>query len=241
MASVAKITGTMLRPGTSLNRRHYTAGAIASMVKRAQARIDSGGPPLTMRVSHPSDEPTAPVTEIVGRLTKVYQADDGSAKFEAHLADTTAGRDVAALVGGKRPYLSGVSIRGSWVGDPHKVQTPDGPAESADDMELDGLDFTHKPGVPGAGVETFAAGTAVGEASRGRHAIAESVMEVSVSTIRETTPDEPYDSVDHSAAQKVLAGRPLHEYTQEELRLYLGATLGQFYVGAPGSRSRNRT
>lgn len=187
--TIATISGTALMPGISRNRRLYTAEVIAKAARRAQARIDEGSMPLTMLTHHAADDDS---TQIAGRLTSVTLAEDGSAKYTADLVNTGAGQTIAALVdnGDGPPFLRGVSIRGAWVGNVRREPGPDGtPVETADDLELDGLDFTRKPGVLGAGVDTFtpAASSAPAEAAPdGRVLIHESVQEALVTaTIEE--------------------------------------------------------
>jgi hypothetical protein len=107
-----KIAGTALVEGVSKNGRKYSRETIAKAVARAQKRIREGGHPITMRSHHAGDDSLA----IVGRLTSITLGADGSALYEAELAPTTAGKDIATLVAGARPFLSGVSIRGYWVG-----------------------------------------------------------------------------------------------------------------------------
>ncbi len=189
MGDLATISGTALVPGVSRNQRFYSPELIGRAVDRATARIDAGAMPLTMMVSHPVDEPRQPVTKIVGRITRLWQEADGRARFEASVADTPEARTVLGLIDnrdGQEPYVRGVSIRGAWIGNPRKVRTADGLAETADDMEIDGLDFTHRPGVPGAAVEQVTAPAAAAqESATGRALIIESVQEALVTAIDE--------------------------------------------------------
>lgn len=184
-ARIGTITGIALVPGVSRNGRLYTAEAIGRAAARAQQRIDEDGEPLTMLTHHAADDDS---TKIVGRLTSVTQLEDGSAAYTADLADTDEARDLAKLVDPNEgpAYLRGVSIRGAWVG---KVRRQPGPSgaqvETADDLELDGLDFTRKPGVVGARVDSFtpeAASAPAETASEGRVLITESVQEALVTT-----------------------------------------------------------
>lgn len=147
---VATIRGTAIVPGVSLNRRLYTKELIGKLVNRAQARIADGKMPLTMLTHHAAEDDSS---RIVGRITKLRQAEDGSAKFEADIADTSHGRDIAALVTGDDPFLDGVSIRGWWLGDVRDVDHDGETVQTGDDLELDGLDFTKNPGVQGARIE----------------------------------------------------------------------------------------
>ncbi|MFI2078695.1 DUF6582 domain-containing protein, partial [Streptomyces triculaminicus] len=72
-----------------------------------------------------------------------------------------------------------------WVGPVRRQSGPDGaPVETADDLEIDGLDFTRKPGVPGARVDRYMpdAPQAPAESAPGRVLITESVQEALVHT-----------------------------------------------------------
>lgn len=205
-ASIATITGTALRPGVSANKRLYVGdGNVARAVARAQQRLaDSAAPPLTMRISHPTDEPRAPVTEIVGRLTRIWQEADGRVGYEAAIADTPEGRTVKALVDNRngQPYLKGVSIRGSWLGPTRRVMVDGDMCETATDLEFDGLDFTHRPGILGAGVESVTDPTPSqpDESAPLRTPIHESVEEALV-TAPITEADAPVDTAPTAAVQ----------------------------------------
>ncbi|ELP67670.1 hypothetical protein STRTUCAR8_08554 [Streptomyces turgidiscabies Car8] len=213
--TIATISGTALRPGISRNRRLYTTEAISNAVRRAQERIDDGSMPMTMLTHHAADDDS---TQIAGRLTSVTLAEDGSAKYTADLVSTEAGQTIAALVDNRdgQPFLRGVSIRGAWVGKVRRQAGPDGDTvETADDLELDGLDFTRKPGVLGADVDTFipaeAASAPAETAPEGRVLIHESVQEALVTTTTEAdtpkaeTPvpgDGPYADPGYQADKK---------------------------------------
>ncbi|MFE9127095.1 DUF6582 domain-containing protein [Streptomyces sp. NPDC007148] len=182
---IGTITGIALVPGVSRNGRLYTAEAIGRAVQRAKARIEEDGAPLTMLTHHAADDDS---TQIVGQLTSVTQLEDGRAAFTADLADTDEAHKIASLVDTRkgRPFLKGVSIRGAWVGKVRNERGPDGAqVQTADDLELDGLDFTRKPGVLGAQVDSFtptAAGAPAETAPEGRVLITESVQEALVTT-----------------------------------------------------------
>ncbi|WP_055588644.1 DUF6582 domain-containing protein [Peterkaempfera griseoplana] len=151
MAAIATVTGTAIRPGISKNGRLYTAEAIGRMVDRAQARIAEGGMPLTTLTHHEAGDDS---TRIVGRITSLAQEADGSARYTAVLTDTGHGRDIHSLISGPNPVLRGVSIRGAWVGRVRREQHDGRTVETGDDLELDGLDYTRKPGVEGAGIDS---------------------------------------------------------------------------------------
>ncbi|KAB7850129.1 DUF6582 domain-containing protein [Streptomyces mobaraensis] len=180
---IGTITGIALVPGISRNGRLYTTEAIAKAVTRAQARIDDGEQPLTMLTHHEAGDDS---TQIVGRITSITQDEAGAARYTADLADTAPARAIAALVDGADgpPFLSGVSIRGAWIGPVRRRTGPDGPVETADDLEIDGLDFTRRPGVPGARVDSYtpAVSIAAAESAPGRVLITESVLEALVDT-----------------------------------------------------------
>jgi len=148
----ATIRGVFLKPGLSKNRRLYTRGNIAKAVERMKQTIASGeGMPLNMATSHAAafqDD----ATSTVGRITDVKLLPDGSAQFEAEIANTAHGRDVANLAAGK--FIKGVSIRGEWRGEPQTVTHSDGgEATTADDLAIHGIDFTNSPGVEGAEIQ----------------------------------------------------------------------------------------
>lgn len=183
---IGTITGIALVPGVSKNGRLYTAEAIGRACQRAQQRLsEDDGAPLTMLTHHAADDDSS---LIVGRLTALEQLGDGTARYTADLADTDEARRIASLVDTRdgKPFLRGVSIRGAWVGKVRTERSPDGsPVQTADDLEIDGLDFTRKPGVPGAGVDTFTPADAPAPAEtapEGRVLITESVQEALVET-----------------------------------------------------------
>jgi hypothetical protein len=148
----ATIRGIFLKPGVSKNRRLYTKNNIAKAVERMNQHLAKGeGMPLNMATSHAAafkDD----ATSTVGRITSVKILSDGSAAFEAEIANTAHGRDVANLAAGK--FIKGVSIRGEWVGEPRETLHSDGEeATTADDLMIHGVDFTNNPGVEGAEIQ----------------------------------------------------------------------------------------
>lgn len=143
-----KLRGTMLVPGVSANRRWYTPELIQKAHDRLAERLKDGNLPVTMLTHHDAEDNS---THIVGRVTGV-SLDNGNLNYTAELADTTEAATIAALVNqpdGKQ-YLRGVSIRGWWVGDPVTKTVEGVNVTTADDMVIDGLDFTKTPGVTGA-------------------------------------------------------------------------------------------
>jgi hypothetical protein len=190
VAAIATVSGTAIRPGISRNNRKYTPEAIGRMVERAQGRLDEGEMPLTTLTHHEAGDDS---TRIVGRITRITQEADGSATYQAEITDTHHGRDILSLVSGPSPALKGVSIRGAWVGPVRREAGPNGvTVETADDLELDGLDYTRKPGVPGAGIASVALAGAEPRESDGssRVPIAESAPEASV-TVTEADDSAP--------------------------------------------------
>jgi hypothetical protein len=150
--ALAKISGVALAPGVSRNRRLYTPELIAKAAARMQERLaDPNGLPIVMRTHHEAGDDSA---RIVGRVTAVSIGEDKSLRYKADLYNTSHGQDIAALVTGKAPALRSVSIHGYWVGDTKQVQTAEGLATSADDLEIDAIDFTASPGVDGALIDS---------------------------------------------------------------------------------------
>lgn len=149
----AIVRGTFMRPGVSKNKRLYTAEAIARAVERMQEQLDSPeGLPLTMATSHGAaylDD----ALSLVGRVTAVRLNEDGSAAFEADIANTTQGRDVAMLVSGDNPFLKSISIRGEWLADVETVEHEGQKVTTSKDFKVSGIDFTSRPGVTGANIE----------------------------------------------------------------------------------------
>ena len=169
---IATVSGTALVPGVSKNGRLYSKEAIARAVQRAQERIAEGSQPLTMLTHHAADDDSL---RVVGAVRSMTLAEDGSARFVADLADTEHARSILSLVSGDAPYLRGVSIRGAWVGKVRRERGPNGDMVETGDLELDGLDFTRKPGVPGAGIDSIeVAGGKPRETDDGRTLIYES-------------------------------------------------------------------
>ncbi len=145
----AVIDGTFLRPGVSKNNRLYTKEAIGKAVARMHEEINSPlGLPINMATSHAAAYADDALSTIA-KVTKVWQEEDGSAKFMADILNTTNGKDIAvAAVGGG---IKGISIRGGWMSKPYEDESTG--ATTADDMFVKGIDFTGSPGVEGAQIE----------------------------------------------------------------------------------------
>ncbi|MBS2539473.1 hypothetical protein KGQ20_42690, partial [Catenulispora sp. NF23] len=149
---LARITGVAIAPGVSRNNRLYTSQNIGRLVERANTRINSGDAPVTMRTHHGAGDDS---TRIVGRVTRIWQDETGAARYEGEIADAGHGPTIAGLLptseSDTSAALRGVSIRGRWAAPPRKTTTENGTqVETADDLEIDGLDFTANPGVSGA-------------------------------------------------------------------------------------------
>lgn len=186
--AIAHITGTALRPGVSKNKRWYKPEHIAGMVASAQQRIGEGRKPMVMLSFHGADDNSR---EITAALTSMTQEDDGRADFTADIVGTEAGRDIAALAdtGDGKPALSTVSIRGFWTGRVRKERGPDGQmVETADGLELEGIDWTKSPGVDGAEIKAFSWASDGQQETTERVLITESVQEAQV-TITEESPE----------------------------------------------------
>lgn len=146
--TIATISGTMLVPGVSLNRRLYTKELIGKVVQRMQDRIsDENGLPIVMRTHHDAGDDS---TRIVGRITDATTDKSGAAKYRAALYDTAHGRDIASLTTPGAPALRSTSIHGYWLGPVRRVEHAGQTVETGDDLEVDAVDFTASPGVLGA-------------------------------------------------------------------------------------------
>jgi hypothetical protein len=146
--ALATISGVALAPGVSRNRRLYTPELIAKAAKRMQERLaDPEGLPIVMRTHHDAGDDSA---KIVGRVTQVTVDNNKALRYKADLYDTFHAREIANLVTPQQPALRSVSIHGYWMGDTKQIQTDEGLATTAEDLEIDAIDFTASPGVDGA-------------------------------------------------------------------------------------------
>lgn len=185
---VARLSGVFLTEGVSRNNRHYTGSAIRRAVARMQARIaDPSAPPISMMTHHAAADDSL---RICGRVTAAeavsMQGQDGNlravATFQAELAPTDAGRTVAALIVTESAgaYLRTVSLRGWWVGETRRETVAGEMVETADDLEIDGIDFTRSPGIPEARIDTA---TLLEGAPGSRRAISETADLATVRTL----------------------------------------------------------
>ena len=197
---IATIGGVALKPGISRNRRLYGRPLIAAAVAKAQERINGDGMPLTMLTHHQAGDSS---DRIIGRITGMSLAEDGSARFTADIADTPHGRTIASLLDtsdGEPAFLKGVSIRGEWGGKVRRVTGDDQrPAETADSLLLHGIDYTASPGVPGAAVDAFSWASDGQQETTERVLITESVE----ATVTFTETSEPASGDGLSAAEAV--------------------------------------
>jgi hypothetical protein len=151
---LATIDGVMLTPGVSKNNRLYTRDAIGRAVARMRERLqDPTGLPIVMRTHHEAGDNSR---LIVGRITDVTQQPDGSAAYKAHLYNTDAGRDIGTLIDPKAPALKSTSVHGYWIGPIERHRQGADTIETADDLEVDAIDFTASPGVTGAQIRSVA-------------------------------------------------------------------------------------
>lgn len=185
MASVAKISGVALRPGVSRNRRLYSAELIGKAAKRMQERLaDPAGLPIVMRTHHDAGDDTS---KIVGRVTEVSVDNDQALRYKAELIGTAVGSDMASLVTGRNAPLRSVSIHGYWLGEPRQVKTQEGMADTADDLEIDAIDFTAFPGVTTAVIDRPGGGVAKESATGAVRTPISEAMEADVVIVDEDT------------------------------------------------------
>lgn len=142
------VSGIALTPGVSLNGRLYTKEAVTKAYARMAARIsDPNGSPIVMRTHHAAGDDS---TRIVAQVDKVSQDADGTIRYEGSFADTPHAQTIRELAkpNGGKPNLAHVSIYGWWASDPVTKVMEDGrKVETADDFEIDAIDFTSSPGV----------------------------------------------------------------------------------------------
>lgn len=153
-STIATIKGTMLAPGISKNNRMYTPSAIGRMVTRMKERLNNpDGLPVVMRTHHDAGDNSR---LIVGRITGVKQENDGRATYEARIYNTTAGRDIAALIDPEAPALRTTSVYGYWVGPTSETRENGKRVEVGEDIAIDALDFTASPGVEQSRIDNVA-------------------------------------------------------------------------------------
>lgn len=191
-----KLRGTMLTPGVSKNNRLYTPENIRKAHARLTERL-AAGQPVTMLTHHAVGDDS---TKIVAQVTAVKLNGD-DLDYEAVLADTPDAATIGALVSPDKPFLRNVSIRGAWAS-PVVVKIVDGrQVETADDLDIEGLDFTKNPGVTGA---TVAVADDTATETAGRALITESVEARAVFTEDAETPTNVVINV-HSDNPEQLA------------------------------------
>lgn len=166
MAIIGTIESRFLAPGISENGRLYTAETIQRAVTRMQERLaDPAGLPIQMLSHHGSGDDSK---EICARiLTVSLDPETCEASLSGYLIDTRAGRDIAATLepgpDGRRT-LDSVSINGWWIGPVRTVEMDGRSVTTADDLEINTVDFTKSPGLSAAriGAATKAAAESAG-------------------------------------------------------------------------------
>lgn len=202
--TLAYVYGTAIAPGVSRNGRLYTKDMIRDAVAEARARLAADGDdmPLVMLTHHDAGDDSE---RIAGRLADLtYEESTGRARYKAAIPDTPTGRQILALADtdGGPPFLKGVSIRGAWKGAVRRVVHNGQTAETADSLTLHGLDFTHSPGVIGAGIDRVEHVTGrPRETADGRPMIFESVDEAELS-FTEAAPDNDEPGCDGSCCKE---------------------------------------
>ncbi len=232
MPNAAPITGTFLAPGVSKNGRLYDKAAIGKAVTRMQERIaDPTALPITMRTHHAAGDDS---TKIAAVVTAVQQLPNGTATWEAAPVGTTAGKDIAAAsrpgTDGKRA-LAAVSIRGWWLGPVTNVEHNGQTVETAEDMEIDGIDFTASPGVDAARIRTFETRLAAEAAPAGRTPITESVEALVADEITDQATTTEADTQAHVQAAWEHINQTANQkpYTAAQLADLVEATISIYH------------
>jgi len=243
MPNASPITGTFLAPGVSKNGRLYDKSAIGKAVTRMQERIaDPTALPITMRTFHGAGDDS---TKIAAYVTKVGLSGDGNATWEAAPVDTQAGRDVMAAArpgpDGKRA-LAAVSIRGWWLGPVTNVEHDGQTVETADDMEIDGIDFTASPGVDAARIRTFESRLAAEAAPAGRTPITESVEALVADEITDQATTTEADTKAHvqAAWEHINQTANRKPYTAAQLSDLVEATISIYHDAGKDSLSMSK-
>lgn len=132
----------------SYNGRQYPREAVDKLIASGNARLnDPKGIPLTCFVSHGAADNDSTL-HIVGKLTQLWR-ENHRAMASIDVPDTTAGRDMVSLVDNK--YVLTPSLRASNA---HIFVNPDKKVpQVGGDIQLEGIDFTHSPGIAIARVE----------------------------------------------------------------------------------------
>lgn len=195
----ASISGVALRPGVSRNRRLYSAELINKAAKRMQARLaDPNGLPIVMRTHHDAGDDTA---KIVGRVTGVSVDNENALRYKGEFVDTFHGQEIAGLVKpvSGEPALRSVSIHGYWLGDTRQVQTETGLADTADDLEIDAIDFTAFPGVVTALIDSPGVG---GKATESGGVVRTPISESSEADVVFVDDDTGWADVSHTVPRE---------------------------------------
>lgn len=205
MARIGTIGGCFLAPGISKNNRLYTREHVARVVAKMQERLsDPNGRPIQMLTHHGGGDDSQ---AIAANVTGVRLDEAGRGWWDGDIINTAAGRDMAAATepdeNGKRA-LDGVSIRGWWEGPVRTVEHAGQTVTTADDLTVDGIDFTKSPGVEAARIMSTSLAESAGE---GRVLVTEEAPAAEV-TIEEAAsvndpddeddPKKPYGDVDYA-------------------------------------------
>ena len=194
---IATVRGIALAPGVSKNGRLYTPENIGRAFERASTRLaDPKARPLTMFTHH---DGAGNPTHLVGRIAQLTKDRSSTVRFRSDIADTEHGRDIANLTAtedDQPAFLDGVSIRGRWIGPVRRVRMPDGSmVETADDLEILGLDYTDRPGVDDARIESS---TPVGPDDPAEGELGGSLIFESVDRVLVEATSAPYGEVPYA-------------------------------------------
>ena len=194
---IATVRGIALAPGVSKNGRLYTPENIGKAFERASTRLaDPKARPLTMFTHH---DGAGNPTHLVGRIAQLTKDRSSTVRFRSDIADTEHGRDIANLTAtedDQPAFLDGVSIRGRWIGPVRRVRMPDGSmVETADDLEILGLDYTDRPGVDDARIESS---TPVGPDDPAEGELGGSLIFESVDRVLVEATSAPYGEVPYA-------------------------------------------
>src|ERR1035437_1069384 len=198
MGTLATISGVAMEPGVSRNGRLYTVGHVRGAYRGLAEKLKSGGDIPAMYTSH-ADRREGNVQAIAGAVRKVSLTSDDKLRFEAEIADNFAGQGVFALISGKKPMVNAVSLAGLWQGDIRQVLHEGQMVDTADGVEILGIEFCDRPGLVGARIDQVRLGSEAAE-SAPRALIFESVEGVAVTQVTEASAanKQPFGAVTYA-------------------------------------------
>lgn len=131
------------------NRRIYTTEELNKAIEKRRPFVKSNR--VRMLLDHP-DWFDGKLSKVAARLVDITDVqDDGWAYYEAEIIETSAGKDLKAIL--ESGSKVGVSTRGTGYADEEEVPGYEGKFDVIRDYELESIDFVDNPAV--ADTETY--------------------------------------------------------------------------------------